>query len=77
MPPLAPTPLPLSGIGSCSKLGGELFKLSGHICMEKITFLWSDSKKWTGSCPPFPPPMPSQDNAQGVANYASKENSHY
>jgi len=35
----------ISGVGSCSKLGGGLFKLSGHICMEKIT-LWSDSKNW-------------------------------
>jgi len=43
-----------SGGGSCSKVGG-LFKLQNTFCMEKITFLWSDSKNWGGLSPLCPP----------------------
>jgi len=38
-----------SGVGSYSKVGG-LFKLSGHICMEK-NYIPMDSKNWGGSAP--------------------------
>jgi len=47
-----------SGVGNCSKVGGGLFKLSGHIYMEKITFIWSDSKTGEGSSSPLAPHFP-------------------
>ena len=34
-------------------MGGTI-TLSGHICMEKTTFLWSDSKNWGARGPLIP-----------------------
>ena len=44
-----------NGGGTYSELGGGLFKFSGHICMEKITILWSDTKNRGGLSPLAPP----------------------
>jgi len=58
-----------SGIGSFSKVGGgRLFKLSGHICMEKITFLWSDSKNWGAELPK--PPLFQMYTILTIATYS-------
>jgi len=46
----------LSGIGSCSKLGGYL-SYQDTFVWSKITLLWSDSKNWGGLYPPILPPM--------------------
>ena len=44
-----------SGGGTYSELRGGLFNFSGHICMEKITILWSDTKNRGGLSPLAPP----------------------
>ena len=44
----------VNGVGSCSALGGTAH-YQDIISMEKIIFLWRDTKNWGGTSLPCPP----------------------